>query len=183
MRQQYGDKPIRVAIVGPESSGKSTLAEDLARRLCGLGWAATWVEEYSRAYYADKPYVSTPADIEVIAAGQLAAEDAAAADSRILLCDTTVLTCKIWAEVAHGAASAQLLALYRPHDYDLTLLACPDIPWQPDPLRSHPTQRDWLLALHRQELARQGIQAVELRGEREPRLERALRSVLALLAA
>ncbi|WP_231137364.1 AAA family ATPase [Chromobacterium paludis] len=170
-----------MAIVGPESSGKSTLAEALALSLRADGWRAAWVQEYARAYYADRPYTADAADIEAIAAGQLAAEAAAGAD--ILLCDTTVLTCKIWAEVAHGQASARLLALYRPQDYDLTLLACPDIPWQPDPLRSHPTQRDWLLDLHRQELARQGVAALELRGPHAARLARARQALLPLLPA
>ncbi|POZ61648.1 AAA family ATPase [Chromobacterium alticapitis] len=183
MGQRRGVRPIRVAIVGPESSGKSTLAEELARSLRAEGWSAAWVQEYSRAYYAHRPYVSELADIEAIAIGQLAEEERAAREAAILLCDTTALTCKIWAEVAHGAASAALLALYRPKDYDLTLLACPDIPWQPDPLRSHPTQRDWLLELHRQELARQGIDAVELSGGRESRLARARQALLPLLLA
>ncbi|MEN2428611.1 ATP-binding protein [Chromobacterium vaccinii] len=184
MGQQRAAGPIRVAIVGPESSGKSTLARDWSRRLRELGMSAAWVEEYSRAYYADRPYVSSIADIEAIAAGQLAAEERAAeAGAGILLCDTTALTCKIWAEVAHGKASDALLALYRPRDYALTVLACPDIPWEPDPLRSHPAQRHWLLDLHRQELARQGIAAVELAGANEARLARAMAALLPLLPA
>ncbi|MBX9265651.1 AAA family ATPase [Chromobacterium violaceum] len=184
MERRQAGGPIRVAIVGPESSGKSTLAEDWAARLRELGWNAAWVEEYSRAYYADRPYVSAMSDIEAIAAGQLASEmRAEEAGAEILLCDTTALTCKIWAEVAHGRASAALLDLYRPRDYALTVLACPDIPWEPDPLRSHPTQRRWLLDLHRQELARQGIAAVELSGARDARLARAMAALSPLLIA
>ena len=183
MRHKQGEAPIRVAIVGPESSGKSTLAQEWAERLRREGRRAAWVAEYSRAYYADRPYISSMADIEAIAAGQLAAEEQAAAAADILLCDTTVLTCKIWAEVAFGQASAELLRLYRPQDYALTLLTRPDMPWQPDPLRSHPTQRDWLLELHRGELARAGVAAVELAGGREARLERAGQALWPLLAA
>ncbi|MEO9383834.1 ATP-binding protein [Chromobacterium phragmitis] len=183
MTQQQAGRPIRVAIVGPESSGKSTLAREWASRLRGQGRAAVWVEEYSRAYYAGRDYVSTMGDIEAIAAGQLRAEALAAqGGAGILLCDTTVLTCKIWAEVAHGGASATLQALYRPHDYALTVLACPDIPWEPDPLRSHPTQRDWLLELNRRELERQGIAALEVSGAREARLARAMAALSSLLA-
>ncbi|OHX14494.1 AAA family ATPase [Chromobacterium sphagni] len=183
MRQSQVGGPIRVAIVGPESSGKSTLAEAWAERLRREGRRAAWVAEYSRAYYADRPYISSMADIEAIAAGQLTAEARAACGADILLCDTTVLTCKIWAEVAFGRASPALLRLYRPQDYALTLLTRPDMPWQADPLRSHPTQRDWLLDLHRRELADMGIAAVELAGGPEERLERAGQALLPLLAA
>ncbi|WP_434628731.1 AAA family ATPase [Chromobacterium sp. CV08] len=182
MTQQQADGPIRVAIVGPESSGKSTLAEEWARRLRAGGRRAVSVPEYARAYYADRPYLSTMADIEAIAAGQLAAERRAEEGAEILLCDTTVLTCKIWAEVAHQKASDALLALYRPRDYALTVLARPDIPWEPDPLRSHPEQRDWLLELYRRELDRCGIEAVEVAGSREARLARAQQALLPLLA-
>ncbi|OWY38640.1 nicotinamide mononucleotide-binding protein [Xenophilus sp. AP218F] len=170
---------LKIAIVGPESSGKSTLACALAQALNAEGVAAAWVAEYAREYYADRPYRSTPADIEAIARGQLAAERAGVGE--VLLCDTTALTCKIWAEVAHGAASPGLLALYRPTDYALTLLALPDIPWEPDPLRSHPTQRDWLLGLHREALAAAGIAPLELGGAHALRMERALAAIRALL--
>ncbi|UTH72855.1 AAA family ATPase [Chromobacterium sp. IIBBL 290-4] len=175
--------PLRVAIVGPESSGKSTLAEDWERLLRSQGRRAVWVREYSREYYASRPYVSTPADIEAIAAGQLRAEEEAAKEADILLCDTTALTCKIWAEVAHGEASATLLSLYRPQAYALTVLARPDIPWEPDPLRSHPTQRDWLLDLHRAALREAGVAAIELTGSRAERLQAAQEALFPILPA
>ncbi|UDM16964.1 AAA family ATPase [Vogesella sp. XCS3] len=142
--------PVRIAIVGPESCGKSTLAAQLAKRLQQHGVAAVAVAEYARAYYATRPYQPSAADILAIARGQLAAEQAACdAGARVLLCDTTVLTCRIWAEVAFGQAEPALLALNQPHGYALTLLAAPDLPWQPDPLRSHPDSRDWLFGLYR----------------------------------
>ena len=145
--------PWRIAIVGPESCGKSTLAAALAQRWQQQGQRVAVVAEYARDYYAHRPYQPTPQHILAIARGQLAAEQAAlAAGADILLCDTTVLTCRIWAEVAFGQAEPALLALNRPQDYTLTLLAAADLPWQPDPLRSHPEARDWLLGLYRQAL-------------------------------
>jgi nicotinamide riboside kinase len=150
--------PVRIAIVGPESCGKSTLAAQLASRLQQHGVAAVAVAEYARAYYADRPYQPSAADILAIAQGQLQAEQAAcAAGAAVLLCDTTVLTCRIWAEVAFGRAEPALLALNRPQDYALTLLTAPDLPWQPDPLRSHPDSRDWLFGLYRDALLAAGV--------------------------
>ena len=170
--------PLRLAIVGPESCGKSTLAAQLCSALQAQGIAAAWVPEYAREYYASRAYHVTPADILAIARGQLAAEAAAvAAGARVLLCDTTVLTCRIWAEVAFGAAEPALLALDRPQDYTLTLLACPDIPWLADPLRSHPQQRDWLFGLYQQALAEAGITPLLLAGSEQARLAAAWRAL------
>ncbi|MDC7717445.1 ATP-binding protein [Vogesella sp. DC21W] len=174
--------PVRIAIVGPESCGKSTLAAQLAKRLQQHGVAAVAVAEYARAYYANRPYQPSAADILAIARGQLAAEQAACdAGASVLLCDTTVLTCRIWAEVAFGQAEPALLALNQPHAYTQTLLTAPDLPWQPDPLRSHPDSRDWLLGLYRTALQVAGVpyQLVAGQGaQREAAAWAALRRVL-----
>jgi len=163
--------PWRIAIVGPESCGKSTLAAALAQRWQQQGQRVAVVAEYARDYYAHRPYQPTPQHILAIARGQLAAEQAAlAAGADILLCDTTVLTCRIWAEVAFGQAEPALLALNRPQDYTLTLLAAADLPWQPDPLRSHPEARDWLLGLYRQALDDAAVDYRLVSGHGDPRL-------------
>ncbi|WP_199051987.1 ATP-binding protein [Aquitalea sp. ASV15] len=168
---------IRIAIIGPESCGKSTLSLQLAAALCSQGLRAVAVAEYARAYYAGRDYQVSMADIEAIAAGQLQAEQHAAAEHDWLVCDTTVLTCKIWADVAFGQPSPALLQLYRPQDYAFTLLTAADIPWQPDPLRSHPAQRDWLLGLYQAELARQGVAYTLLQGGQAARLAQALQAL------
>lgn len=170
----------RIAVVGPESCGKSTLAAQLAAAMRAQGLRAAHVAEYARAYYADRPYQVAMSDIEAIACGQLQAEADAASQHDWLVCDTTVLTCKIWAEVAFGQASPALLQYYRPQDYVLTLLTATDIPWQPDPLRSHPEQRDWLLSLYQAELAATGITAILLQGKQAQRLQQAWHALLQL---
>ncbi|MCW3481151.1 ATP-binding protein [Neisseriaceae bacterium JH1-16] len=172
---------LRVAIVGPESSGKSTLAEALEAALSAQGVAVARVDEYAREYYAARPYAPTMADIEAIAQEQQRREDAAASACRVLLCDSSALTNRIWAEVAFGAASGRLLALDRPHDYALTLLARPDIAWQPDPLRSHPDQRDWLYGLYLAALTRDGVAPLIVAGSHEARLAAAQAVIMALL--
>lgn len=173
----YSPPPLRLAIVGPESCGKSTLAHELTASLVEAGVAALCVDEYARDYYAERVYAPTPADVLVIARGQLEREAQAACHAEVLVCDSTVLTCVIWAEVAFGRAEPALAGLNRPQDYALTLLACPDLPWHPDPLRSHPDQRDWLYGLYRAALEAAGVAPVPIRGLGNARLEAALAAI------
>ena len=176
------DGVCKVAIVGPESCGKTTLAETLLKHLQAAGISAQLVPEYARAYYAARPYQPTPADVLAIAHGQLDAERRAAASGvRCLLCDSTALTCRIWAEVAFGRAEPALAMLHRPQDYALTLLPLPDIPWAPDPLRTHSDGREMLLARYRAALAATGSSWREIAGEGPARVTaawQALRQVL-----
>lgn len=157
---------LRVAIVGPESCGKSTLAQALQVRLERCGVAAVRVDEYARAYYAQREYRPCLQDVIAIARGQLVAErNGALLHPRVLLCDSTVLTCAVWADVAFGVSVAEFAAQFDSPGYDLTLLACPDIPWAADPLRTHPHARNELLQRYRVALAAAGVAAVEIRGE------------------
>ncbi|MGL6071904.1 AAA family ATPase [Craterilacuibacter sp.] len=162
---------LRVAVVGPESSGKTTLVQALGIRLQQAGVKVACVDEFARTYYAHRPYLPTLSDIDAIALGQCALEDEAAADADIVLCDTNALTCRIWAEVAFGAASETVLRLCQDYHYGLILLAHPDIPWQADPLRSHPEERDYLFALYREALLPQGGGVAEVCGPHEQRLQ------------
>jgi len=163
---------LRVAILGPESCGKSTLALALEARLRHAALSVARVDEYARDYYAERVYQPEIDDVLAIARGQLQAESRSSRSRpQVMLCDSTVLTCVIWAEVAFGAAPRPLLELNRPQDYDLTLLACPDIPWVPDPLRSHEYERDPLLQRYRAALARFGAPWVEIRGQGDLRAQ------------
>jgi nicotinamide riboside kinase len=162
---------LRVAVVGPESSGKTTLVQALGIRLAQAGVRVACVDEFARAYYADRPYLPTLSDIDAIAQRQCALEDKAATDADIVLCDTSALTCRIWAEVAFGAASETVLRLCQDYRYGLILLAHPDIPWQADPLRSHPEERDYLFALYREALMQQGAEVAEVYGSHAQRLQ------------
>ncbi|MDW5416387.1 ATP-binding protein [Iodobacter sp. CM08] len=165
---------MKIAIVGPESCGKSTLARDLAAAL-----NAPWVAEYVREYFAAKGTNDYGLDdIIRIAQGQLAAENAVPAP--LLICDTTVLVCKIWAEVRYGHCPAELAALYQPQDYALHLLTRPDLPWEPDPLRENPDDRDYLFDLYEADLKASGANYVVVEGIRERRLAIAMKAVLGM---
>ncbi|XZG69774.1 AAA family ATPase [Chitinibacteraceae bacterium HSL-7] len=160
----------RIAIVGPESSGKSTLAASLAGAL-----HCAWVPEFARAWFAAQNSTSySLADVVAIARGQDALEQQLAESSpHWLVCDTTALVCKIWAEVRFGHCPESLV--WRPQRYAFHLLMQPDLAWQPDPLREHPHGRDALYARYRQALIEAGAPFAEIGGHE--RLQSALNAL------
>ena len=121
----------RVAILGAESSGKSTLAEALAAR-----YDTVWVPEYLREFVDTEGRVPRESDQLAIARTQRAREDAAAAHARrFLFCDTVPLMTAIYSMQYWQRVDAGLAALVRDHDYAFTLVAAPDSPWQADGLQ------------------------------------------------
>jgi NadR type nicotinamide-nucleotide adenylyltransferase len=171
---------LRISLTGPESAGKSTLAAQLAAH-----YGTSWAPEYARQYLEENGAGYTLADLEAIAHGQLAAEDAAAGQaSGLLFCDTDLLVVKIWAENAFGTCPAWVLAALAKPRYALTLLLAPDLPWAPDPLREHPdpAQRWHFYALYRQELTRRGWPFAEVSGPAPARLAQAVAAIAAHLS-
>ncbi|WP_409521912.1 AAA family ATPase [Massilia sp.] len=123
--------PLRIAVLGAESSGKSTLCEALARR-----YASVWVPEYLREFVDTMGRVPFEDDQFGIARTQRAREDAAVAQAgRYLFCDTTPLMTALYSRVYWGRVDAQLAELARSHDYALTLVTATDTPWTPDGLQ------------------------------------------------
>lgn len=161
----------RIAILGAESTGKSTLTAALA-----AAWHTGWVPEYLREFVATNSRVPFEDDQLHIARTQLAREDAAAAQcaGSLLFCDTTPLMTAVYSEIYWGRVPPALDALARQHAYALTLVAAPDGPWIPDGI-----QRDSAavrLQVHQALLARlrgQGIDYSLLTGELAPRLQQA----------
>jgi HTH-type transcriptional repressor of NAD biosynthesis genes len=122
----------RIAILGAESTGKTTLAQRLAQR-----FDTTWVPEYGRAYCErlDARALSL-ADFDAIGLGQLAAEGAAAHEAnRVLICDTDLLTTCTWSELITGTRPAWLAAAARERSYAHVLLLDADVPWIDDGTR------------------------------------------------
>jgi NadR type nicotinamide-nucleotide adenylyltransferase len=121
----------RVAILGAESSGKSTLAEALARH-----YGTVWVPEYLREFVDTHGRVPREQDQYGIARTQRERENAAARSaSRFLFCDTTPLMTAIYSRAYWHRVDEQLVRLASTHEYTLTLVAAPDSPWVPDGLQ------------------------------------------------
>ncbi len=172
--------PVRIAITGPESSGKSALAEALAHR-----WRTAWVPEFARAYLPARPDPAayTLADLEAIARGQLTGEArlaATLAPGAPLFCDTDLLVVLIWAEVRFGQCPPWLrTAALDPRAYRLRLLLHPDLPWEPDPLREapDPAVRAELFERYRATLLAARLPFTEISGVGAARYEAAERAV------
>ncbi len=129
----------KVALLGAESSGKTTLAAALAAH-----FHTVWVPEFVRDYLEDGPNIDyTAADLHAIGAGQRALERAYAPLSNgLLFCDTDALTTATWAELYFGENHVPpgLTRFAHADRYPLTLLLAPDLPWVPDGTRDRPDQ-------------------------------------------
>ncbi|WP_332876879.1 ATP-binding protein [Massilia sp. S19_KUP03_FR1] len=121
----------RIAILGAESSGKSTLAAALAEH-----YGTLWVPEYLREFVDTCKRVPREDDQYGIARTQIERENAAALRARrYLFCDTTPLMTALYSKVYWGRVGAPLAELDAVHDYALTLVTAPDGPWVPDGLQ------------------------------------------------
>ncbi|MFP4352514.1 MAG: AAA family ATPase [Puniceicoccaceae bacterium] len=165
----------RIRITGPEATGKSTLAEALARR-----FDCPWVPEYARTYLESlgRPY--READLVEILAGQEKMEDRAAETAgRMLVCDTGPEVIWVWSRFKYGRADPRIEEAVRRRTYDRTLLLDVDLPWTPDPLRENPSiaERRALFAMYEDLLRRTAPDFAVVSGRGEARLGSALAGI------
>lgn len=163
----------RIAITGPESTGKSELARKLAE-----AYGTCWVPEYAREYFEklDRPYRES--DILNIAIGQLASEQEYMQDAkRFLFCDTEAIVTRIWSMVKYGRCHPRIEEMIDRHPYDLYLLCDIDLPWEHDPLREHPDKREYLFDLYHRELKNRSLPFCIISGTGKTRLENAMKAI------
>jgi len=138
------DGLIRVAILGPESSGKTSLFNALI--LSGR-WHG--VEEFSRTYLHSIRWKYGVQDLEYIAQKQYELNASVSSPS---LCDTELSTVAIWAQEKLGFIPPIVRHLEATQQFDLYLLCRPDLPWKEDPLRENPLDRDRLFNIYQERL-------------------------------
>ena len=168
-------KPKRILILGPESTGKSTLAEDLAHH-----FGEPWVPEFAREYLEkiDRPYRFE--DLAEIGKGQLALEDQKAEKAqKFLFCDTDLRVIHIWSEHRFGKTDPWVLEEIQQREYELILLTDTDLPWEPDPLREYPEleMRQYFFEKYRKLAEQSGFPYLIVSGDREKRLKDAVTAV------
>lgn len=169
------DELKKIVVIGPESTGKSTLSEALAKE-----FNTKWVPEYARKYLEQlgRPYHE--ADLLDIAKGQLAGEDRLAEEAnKILICDTDLHVIKVWSEASYGRCDPWILEQIAVRKYDLYLLTYIDTEWEDDPLREHPAPEDrqYFYNIYRDIVQNSGVQWADIRGEYEERLQTALKAI------
>lgn len=168
--------PIKkIVITGPESSGKSTLSQQLANH-----YTTQCVPEFARSYLEqlDRPYQQ--GDLLSIAQGQSALEDREKPKaSQYLFCDTGLEVIKIWSLFKYGDVDQRLIQMLDKRHYDFYLLCKPDLNWSPDPLRETPELKDrWrLFELYEQEVINSGIPWSAIEGQHNERFQMAVSAI------
>jgi NadR type nicotinamide-nucleotide adenylyltransferase len=161
---------IKIAITGPECSGKTTLADKLAAH-----YHTCWVPEYARTYLErlDRPYQEE--DLLEIAKGQSELESAFSSTAgKYLITDTDFTVLYIWSMVRYGRVNPWIEKQFNNHDYHLYLLMYPDLPWEFDPQREHPQQREFLYHQYFRLLKKSGKPFRVIRGQDAMKLETAV---------
>jgi NadR type nicotinamide-nucleotide adenylyltransferase len=160
----------KVAVIGPECTGKSDLSAFLASH-----FNTVWVPEYARAYLDNLVLPYQQHDLTKIAHGQLRLEDEYTKDAnRVLICDTNLYVIKVWSEFKFGNCDPEILRLISSRKYDLYLLTYVDLPWKVDPLREHPHKRHELYELYLKEMKNQSVPYFEIKGDGDDRRKSAV---------
>ena len=133
---------IRIAITGPESSGKTTLCRSLSEHL-----NVSFVPEFARSYLEKTNGEYDYPDLNKIAMGQL--ERVKSSNSEVVISDSDFSVLEIWSQYKYGSVSAYIQELVKQDLFDLHILCTPDIPWEQDSLRENPDNRDQLFELYK----------------------------------
>lgn len=166
-------RTFKIAITGPESTGKSTLAEQLAAY-----YKTVWVPEYAREYIASikRPY--NYRDILHIAQSQLQKEEELLPKAnQFLFCDTELIVTKVWSEHSYKGCDEWILQNINKHLYDLYLLCDVDLPWEYDPQREHPELREYFFSVYLKELKSRNFPFTIISGKKDIRLRKAIGSI------
>lgn len=169
----------KIVVIGPESTGKSTLSEALAKEL-----NTVWVQEYAREYleHLEKPYNED--DLIEIAKGQLSLEDKQLHKANnYLICDTDLNVIKVWSNAKYNRCDRWILEQIANRTYDFYILTDIDMPWQDDPMREHPSpqERKYFYNIYKDIVQQSGLPWVVVSGGHEERLKTALHAIHTVL--
>ena len=179
---------IKVVVIGPESTGKSSLCEQLANH-----YNTEWVKEYAREYLLTNGTEYSYDDLLEIAKGQFALENAAIelvenkttnisasnSTSQIILLDTNMYVLKVWCEFVFEKCHPWILNQIVENSYDLYLLCDVDLPWIKDELREYPDLeiRERLYRHYKDLLVNQSTPWVNISGNYQQRLDNAINAI------
>ncbi|WDF64071.1 DUF4301 family protein [Flavobacterium sp. KACC 22763] len=164
---------IKIALFGPESTGKTTLAKQLADY-----YETEWVPEFARDYLQEKweenKHICVADDMMPIAYGQTALENEKLANAnKYLFCDTNLMVTKVFSEMYYGFCDPLLNEAALKHEYDLFFLTDIDVPWEKDDIRDTPEGRESVFSVFKQTLIDTKKPFITLSGDKETRLAKA----------
>jgi NadR type nicotinamide-nucleotide adenylyltransferase len=178
----------KIVIIGPESTGKSTLCAELAKHFNTL-----WCPEFAREYLLQNGTHYNVNDLTTIAKGQLAKEDdftdavnkhwksstPKVTNTPVLFIDTDMLVMKVWSEFVFNLVDPFILHQIEKRKYDLYLLCNTDLPWTKDELREYPDveTRQKLFIIYKSLLIHQNVPFIEIKGMHQQRLETAIAGI------
>lgn len=174
----------KIAIIGPESTGKSTLCEQLAKH-----FHTEWCPEYARDYLLQHGKKYSYADLLIIAKGQIESEEKFeslvksknpdAKGQQLLFIDTDMYVMKVWCEFVFNKCHRFILEQIVNRKYDLYLLCNVDLPWVKDELREYPDleTRKKLYSIYKDIMINQPVPWVDIKGNYDERLNIAIDAV------
>ena len=163
----------KIAIIGPESTGKSQLANDLSAY-----YDAEVVTEFARDYLAGLGRAYNENDLLHIAKKQLESYNYSQSKaSKYLISDTELIVIKIWSEFKYKSVHPWILKEVRNQDFDLYLLTDIDLSWEFDPLREHPKHRSKLLKLYEVELQNRKFPYKKIESQNKERTLNAIKAI------
>lgn len=169
---------IKVVLFGPESTGKTTLAQKLARH-----YNSVWVREYAREYLQNKwnneRKTCEPKDLIEIAQGQIRTENELSQKTNtVLICDTDLLETKVYSESYYSGICDPTIEKYAiENTYDLYFLTFIDGPWVKDDLRDKPNGRLESFKFFERALIKYNRPYVILKGSKQERLDTAIKHI------
>ncbi len=166
-------KQFKIVITGAESTGKSTLAQSLARQ-----FNATYIPELAREYVENLNRKYTYADVEQIALKQIEATNNIQYKSPMVIFDTWLIITKVWFDFVYGKHPEWLDNELLKSDIDLFLLCDTDLPWVEDPVRENGGEnREKLHRIYIEELEKHSFNYEIISGFDEQRLENAVKLI------
>jgi len=173
MEKRHEKNVRHIALIGPESTGKTTLCVQLAEY-----YKTVWVPEYARVFMENLHRTYTYEDVVHCATEQMKAEDALTEKANLFLfCDTELINYKIWFEDKFKKIPDWLEEEFIKRKYDLYLLTSPDLPWVEEAVRENPHRREYLFDLYKKELEKRNFDYRIISGSGEARLEAAIKCV------
>ena len=173
---------LKIVLFGPESSGKTTLAKQLAAYYNTL-WVPEYMREYLQEKWDSKKEKCTQEDLEPISKGQMKAENEAAIQVEdLLFCDTNLLEIKVYSEYYYdGFCPPEIEKYALKNTYDFYFLTYIDTEWQFDDLRDRPDEREKMFRIFEFQLINQNLQFEILQGNQDERFDLAVKTIEKLL--